>query len=94
MNAAKNSEEGQKIGKEGWKKEEKNGRKAEKNGDGQRLKKGRENNRSEEKVREVQRMSEKARESWADGIEQQRRGVEMKEEEGQRIRKKEKVREG
>lgn len=53
MNAAKNSEEGQKIGKEGWKKEEKNGRKAEKNGDGQRLKKGRENNRSEEKVREV-----------------------------------------
>lgn len=36
------------------KKEEKNGRKAEKSGDGQRLKKGRENKRSEQKVKEVQ----------------------------------------
>lgn len=67
------------------KKEEKNGRK--KSGDGQRLKKGRENNRSAEKVREVQGLSE-IRESWADGTEQRRKGVEMKEQEGQRIRKK------
>lgn len=76
------------------KKEGKNGRKAEKSGDGQRLKKGRENNRSEEKVGEVERMSEKVRQSWADGTEYQRTRMEMKEEEGQRIRKKEKVREG
>lgn len=38
-------------------------------------------------------MSEKVRDSWADGTEQQSRGSEIKEEEGQRIRKKEKAEE-